>query len=196
MKKFIIILILFAVNANSAETKDKWLFTISYDKAFFNEETVNIYGLNIELFVTENISLNYSVKYGALSNDYYFHTTAGIIGGYDILANIIKNELHNYNEDDNSLDLLYTGSVILMILPEGINFNYPLSNYISLSTSFHPFGYDYFKYRGSLSTAVGFRLIYNLSENMVLIPNAGCTLLYNYKDHLTYSLGIAFGVKL
>ncbi|MFC2130052.1 hypothetical protein ACFLSQ_01335 [Bacteroidota bacterium] len=197
MKIIITILVLFTVlTTTGLVANDKMILTGTYNRVFFSQETVDMYGVNLEIFISKNVSVNYSLTMGNSHHGLHLHTTAGVVGGIYLFGLGAEDEEEYYEDEEGSSGFLYGSSIVSMLLPEGINVHFPLSRYISVCASIHPFGYNYFKEGNSLSSSLGVKLIYNLSDNLVLIPHAGLSLLYNHRDVTTYNMGLSFGFKL
>ncbi len=142
MKTILIIYLVFlsAISQNLI-AKDNFIVSATYNKNFFSENIIDMYGINIEIFITKNISINYSLTLGSDGRNLALHTTGGIIGGINLLGYAIEDDY--YDDEESSSGFIYGSSVIMMVLPEGINIHVPLSKYISLVPYIHPLGYDY-----------------------------------------------------
>lgn len=85
-------------------------------------------GLNLEVYVTDGLSLNYSLKAGASDlNGFTMQSTMGMLGGSTLF-------LMGLMGDDD----FYTLAIIAFIIPEGITYNFKpddktaISPYINL----------------------------------------------------------------
>ncbi|MFH1051568.1 MAG: hypothetical protein V1779_11660 [bacterium] len=195
MKKILyIFMVLMLILISQLSAKDNIILTASYNKNFFSNNTLDMYGLNLEIFITKNVSINYSLMLGSDGRNLALHTTGGVIGGINMLGYAIEEDY--YDDEESSSGFIYGSSVIMMILPEGINIHVPLSQYVSLVPYIHPLGYDYIGNDRTVSSSVGLKVMYNINDKIVLIPQAGVSLFYSTENHTSYNLGLSVGVKL
>lgn len=173
--------------------KDDLIFTATYNKNFFKDQSVDMFGLNLELFVSKRVSLNYSLMLGSDGRNLAFHTPAGVIGGISLFSFMLEDDLFNDEDPD---EYIYASSIILMFLPEGINVHLPLSEYVSLVPFVNPLGYDYFANEKTYSSTFGLKIMYNLNDKLVIIPQAAVSLFYSSENHTCFSLGLSVGFKL
>jgi hypothetical protein len=195
MKKILLLILLFVLISPESNARD-YSVTATYGKNFLSGGSVDMLGINLEIFLTDNLSINYSASFGNNKHGLFYHTTGGLVSGLYLLINS-PDALNGSNEnDESSSGFIYGSSVFLMILPEGINYYIPLSQYITLGAYCNPFGYDYFDTGNSLTSAVGVKLVYHLSEHLILVPQMGINIIYAHENPAVLNLGLSVGFKL
>lgn len=154
----------------------------------------NMISLNCEIFLLENLSINYSAGFATSNNKLYGRLPASFVTGWGFvdkaLFNYLSDEMSN-EEDGSKLSLL--AATFLIVMPEGLNYYYNLSQYLSLSVSFNPFRYYFLEGFESPASEIAFRSTFALNENTFLTPHIDFIGLWF--DQAMVSLGLSFGLK-
>lgn len=179
--------------AQTEQREKKSFFSFYFNRSKFDNFSSNVFGLNFEFFLSENFSLNYSFGLGTSLGSTHIHLPAGIIGGIYMIADETERESLNFDEEDNSSGFTYGSSIFLMFLPEGINYYFPLSQYLKLGIYINPFGYDFYTFGETISSSIGFKAVYNINDKFLLIPHFGYNLFWNESG--VPNLGLSFGIK-
>jgi len=194
MRKLMFIsLIIVLVLCQNVIAKDKVILTATYNKSFFETRSCDMVGLNLEIFISKNVSLNYSVLLGGDGRNFALHSTGGLVGGIHLLGYA----LDAIAEDDGESSSAFYGvsTIFALMLPEGVNLHLPLSQYVTLVPYIHPLGYDYFGPQETLSSSLGLKVMYNIDDKLLVIPQIGVSLFYASENTTNYNLGVSVGYK-
>ncbi|MFA6571623.1 MAG: hypothetical protein WCT77_10360 [Bacteroidota bacterium] len=201
MKKYIFYLLLFflSITALNAEdnsgisNKTHGFIGFNFERQILNFKTINMFGVNIEAFISNNISVFYNFQIGFEGSDMYLHSSAGFVGGiYAISNNWFASD--NYDDEEDTDFYRYT-ALILAFIPEGIGYHFPMSPQAELIPYINPLGYDYFSETKSFTSGLGVRLNYVPFGNLQISPYAGIRYFY-YTGQKSFNLGINAGFRL
>lgn len=192
-KSILISLVIIFILCQNVVSKDKVIMTATYNRGFFETSSFDMIGLNLEIFVSKNLSLNYSVLLGGDGRIFALHSTGGLVGGIHLLGYALDAIAE---DDEESLSAFYGVSTIFaLMLPEGVNLHLPLSQYVNLVPYFHPLGYDYFGNGETLSSSVGMKVMYNIDDKLLVIPQIGVSIFYANENTTNYNLGVSVGYR-
>jgi hypothetical protein len=205
-------------NTNDVNRKQRLRnFKASLTGGYFeaNDYSFGMGGVSFELFVGRNMSLNYNFNLGITTNQnnyFYYHGPIGASAGTLFLTAALLN-----NAIDNSLDdalTVATGrsfnlsskltkglgitGVILILIPEGINFNFDIGKHIAISPYINPAGIDFCANNDplgqqlNLSWEYGGKLNLYFNNRRFLTPKVG---IKNFYGSATkgISLGLMYG---
>jgi hypothetical protein len=196
MKKLFVCIFTLLVTTAYSQARD-FALTGTYSKNFMSGGAVDMYGLNMEIFITDNLSLNYSFAVGNRNNFSYYHSPAGLIGGISVFLNVTDQNDQSSDDEESSTSMKYGGAVLVMLLPEGINYYFPLSQYVTIGAYCNPLGYDFFRDNdASFSSSLGLKFMYHLNEHFILVPQIGMSFFYTNHDPTVFNLGLSIGYKL
>lgn len=160
MKKYILtILIVFNIPAftslgQSGESEnvpdDKFRhFRLSFQGEYLKNGAKNFgaFGLNFEIFPFNNfLSLNYRI----LAGNGYLHASGGMVGGFNLLLQSIS--------DEGEVEILNSLGTVLLFIPEGVNFNIPYSEYVTVTPFLYPLSWDEINDISGLGLDIGFKV--------------------------------------
>jgi hypothetical protein len=205
---------------DSVTVKKKRLrnFKASLQGTYFeaNNTPVGHGGLGFELFMGKYMSLNYSFEFGIASterkNYFYYHGAAGgtvsslfLLGAAfssaidDDLDEAFSQMLNtDFNLSSNVTSGLALAGIILLIIPEGINFNLNLGKALSVSPYINPLGLDYcgatesFGKKLNLTWGYGAKVNLYFKNKRFISPRVG---IKNYYANSNKGLefGLAYG---
>lgn len=189
MKKIYSLMLAFFLLALTANASVGTNLSLGYNHFKMGNESTNLWGLNLDIGIVDNWSINYSLLLGFNSNHFYVHTTAGMAGGLDLVAH----NLYDEEGDEGSAEGSRVLGFLLMILPEGVNYHVPMEgNNIDIIPFFNPLGYDFLGDKYSVSSGIGMKVRYNFPGGFTIAPYAGAR--YSYKfGKLIYDAGLMFG---
>ena len=155
------------------------------------------YGAQLHVGLGERFTLNWQVGIGpAADGGFYFHGTAGLVGGYKLMREQSTRPLLNALPWANNLGLL------LCALPEGVGY-YATDGKMRLHVSLNPFGFDYwrnseFEHGRMVGTMmVRCRLMSNLKFPIYIAPQIGASFIYRTPDDGTLErIGFRAGVTI
>lgn len=187
----IIIIFQFSLNNNSySQEYDKYKISLEYNYLSMRPDFSNMLGLNLEIFLNKKISLNYSLFLGLGDDKTYIHSHSGLFGA----AYFVSSDLLDENRNGSLSDLTRLLAIILFFIPEGVNFYIPASKDLSLVPFFNPLGFDYISKEYTITTGVGMKLNYNISNSIDVSPEL--EMRYFYKNNrVAYLTGIGFGYR-
>ena len=169
-------------------------FSFGLEQVFSNGKFQNGLNFSYEIFVSKNVSLNYSLGFGLEAEGNSFHTTLGLAGLYYGLKNIDKWGEDSQIECSDSYDNNYTDCVekkqemqysylcFLALLPEGINVYLPLGENFNLITYFDILGFEYRDNQSSIASNLGLKLGIKLANNTYLEPRVGMRINFSRSE--------------
>ncbi len=195
MKNFILILV-FIFLSSVAKPNEKIFAQLDYSKIFNPSIHLNtdVYTLNLGIFVSKSISLNYSFSYVVTPENSYFRIPLTTNWGYELFkySSLNEDDEQLYNDDESSdiTDIFKVSAILLFFVPQGISYHSKLSDYLSLELAFNPLqtyklGYE------SINPSVEFKFHY-LFDKIILSPHFDLIWI----EKLSTGLGISFGVRL
>jgi len=197
MKKYLFIIVFlipfYVLNAqtDSETTNSNPIFIgIGYERFIANLTPVNMFALDVELFVSNELSLNYNFSLGILNSKVYIHSYAGLPAALYLMLSNIGNE----NTANSSSDILNYISFLLIFVPEGISYHFPMDNKMSLVPYINPLGYEFLGDVNSFSSSIGMKMKINPISDLFIVPYVGIKYLYNLKMH-AYNIGATAGLK-
>ncbi len=142
-------------------------------------------GVKAEVYLSDNISINYHILFGASSQKkFYFQTTASSVGGILLFVDGLNND---------SEEIKYLG-LLLMIIPDGLSLHFDAGEKLRISPYFNPL---LFVASNSLSSSPQMAGEYGISfnikkyETVVVEPYIGIKKIYADIDW-----GMAFGLSI
>lgn len=192
-------------------------FKMSLTGTYFeaNNNKVSLGGISVELFMGRHMSLNYNLNFGIAGNyknHFYYHgPMGGSVGSLFLasaaLTNIIDDELDaafsaafntDFNLSKNVTSGLALAGLLMVIIPEGINYNIDIGKVVSLSPYINPLGLDYcadgeaFRKKINLTWEYGAKLNFYFKNRRFLTPKVGVKNYYSY-GYKGLSFGLAYG---
>jgi hypothetical protein len=203
MKKFVLLILAVMAISHTAfagERKER-IIAIDYTNYLTDNGSAKMFGINYEIFLNENWSLNYNFGIGYSSDRAIFREPGGLLTGlgafeyyFSHLDDFDPDEEFEEDESDNiNSPLLLVGGVFMMFLPDGINYYIPLSHYVSAGLYFNPYLFDSADRWESMCSGIGIKIHFNLSEKLKIIPHIGYN-IYWFTEPLP-NIGISLGYK-
>ena len=183
------ILIVSVANSENPSKKNKIGFEYNYIKSYLTNS--NQFGLNYELFIYDNISLQYGFRLGLPNGRAAFHCHTGLATALYMLYddNYLKSDAYYSNND------FYNYAVIfLAMVPEGINIYVPYTDKIKFSPMIMPLGFDYINDKYSITSSIGMKMEWNFIEELSLNPFVNVTMFYK-ESKFFFNAGFFLGIK-
>lgn len=167
-------------------TKNAYTFGFSNMNATNNK--MNSLTLSYEVFVSENVSLSYSLGLNLSNRNGGFHTTLGLAGLYYALESIGESESksnsycrdnYRYGSDDyydcmeDRKSSQYAFAALLAIVPEGINVYINKGSAFSVVTYFDLLGFEFSDKGSQITSNLGLKFGIKIGENAYLEPKLG-----------------------
>jgi hypothetical protein len=171
-------------------------WTLSYNKLSANHESAYAIKLNMEVFVSKSISLNYSLGLGSSSHDFYYNSHAGLVGGGYLFLKGVDHE-NRIDDEESSINPMYFVGIFLALIPEGINFYVPVnlnSKSAFLVPYINPLSYTFYKDVSTMSSGAGMKLQYFLGNSLYIMPDLGVQYLYKTGTPIM-NIGLGFGLR-
>ena len=195
-------------------------FKMSMTGGYFeaNDYSVGMGGFSLEFFVGKHMSLNYNFNLGITTNTknhFYYHGPLGASTGTVFLIGAALN-----NAIDDGLDEAFSKAfgtdfnmskkitkglgvtgVILLLIPEGINYNIDIGKHLSISPYFNPLGFDYctnndpFGHNLNLTWEYGSKVNFYFTNKRFLSPKVGIKNFYS-SGRKGIELGLMYGFYL
>ncbi len=153
----------------------------------------NMFGINMKFDLTKFVSLNYSLSFGSSSEiGSLAHVFAGPVWSYNLISSIESNDGENAAID--FLNAIKAGSILFLLIPEGVTFNLDMNDDYSLNPYINLLGYEYYNERWLMSSEIGLGGTIGKTKNFLIMPKAGYRFFY---EGITGSvvLGVEFGYK-
>jgi hypothetical protein len=153
-------------------------------------------GIELDAMVGDRLGIHYSLLLG----EKYFHMPLAPIGG--VFAGLaVGKAAADSTKTFGGLGAGLLIGLITSIIPEGVSYNIPVNNTLTLAPYISPLQFEYLKTtEGQDSFAgggVGFRLHKNLKENLFRIsPYFEYKMHYHRDFHNGFSTGLNFSVNL
>jgi hypothetical protein len=197
MKKCICILLLLLISSIAVQAEDTIKEKRSYRLSFTtlsrttSLEPEFLFGLKFEIFPRNWFSIEYNFLFGGSNGNFVCHTNAGTFWGLKTFFESMEDQ--DSGEDWDDEDPLAWGLLLLIVIPEGINFYVPYSRNIYLVPFISPLGYDYIDGIESMSSGAGMKMDIRLSDRLSIVPAAGVKYIYELAKP-SYFLGLSIGV--
>ncbi|MCF8297240.1 MAG: hypothetical protein K9J13_06830 [Saprospiraceae bacterium] len=195
-------------------------FKMSMTGGYFqvNDYSVGMGGVSMEFFVGRHMSLNYNFNLGVTANSgshFYYHGPIGASTGSVLLIGAALNNAIDDGVDDafskafgtdfnvskNITGGLALTGIILLVIPEGFNYNIDIGKNISISPYINPLGFDFcasnipFGHRLNLTWEYGSKVNFYFNNKRFLSPKVGIKNFYaNGRKGL--ELGLMYGFYL
>ncbi len=150
----------------------------------------NAYGLDLQYFVSDHVSLNYNLKFG----ERYVHLPAGAPVAVVALVMAVA------SANDGSGGLFVAGGLLAALLPEGVSFHANVNQNVVISPYINPLGFEWIKnanaggrdtwLTGSAGTKVNFLL-----GDFVIAPYGEYKMLYGNYDNPGIGVGVSAGYR-
>ena len=174
--------------------------SIYYEKNQGEKKYSNSIGFSYELFISKNVSLNYSASIGDGDHGVFSRTYAGIAGSLYLIGQSTVNDGTDDNDDEGneSPDILKLSSIALALIPEGINIYIPLhlpNNHDAyIVSSILPFRYEKYENNSGFASAFNMKIQYFLNDKAFIMPYVGIS-IYHEMTRATFNIGIALGAS-
>ncbi|MBI5323953.1 MAG: hypothetical protein HZB41_01505 [Ignavibacteriae bacterium] len=169
-----------------AEINNHFKISFGYMHSVVKFNNSNMLDLCFEIFINDNISVDYILAGNFSKDNTFIHTPLGLIGGLALLAETRETDFSTYD---------YV-ILLLILLPEGINYYIPMNEKINVVPYLNPLGYDYLKDDYSITSSIGAKLEINLLKNISLNPFAGIKIFYSHPDaSFGLDAGVVFGIR-
>jgi hypothetical protein len=177
MKKLITLLLIISALGLSAQNEGTFRVGFVGQVNNYKAKVFNSYGLNLQYFVTEEISLDYKLTFGYNGDDEFnMHLSAPALGSAYL----------------GSPELLFLAACI----PEGISYHFYPTEMFELAPYVAPLGCE-INYDSevplSMSGEMGLQLYLKPNEYFFISPNYGIGMLYSNGEIVSH-YGIALGV--
>jgi hypothetical protein len=157
------------------------------------------FGGILHIGIGERFTLNYQLGIGpALDGGFYFHGTAGIVGGYKLMREQQSRPIINVLPWANNL------GVLLCAIPEGVGY-YATDGKMRMHVSLNPLGFDYWRDRNTGfehgrmvgTMMIRCRLMSNLKFPIYIAPQIGASFIYRLPEDGTLErIGFRAGVTI
>ena len=163
-------------------------FTFGYTNISSSAKNMNSLTMSYEVFISENVSLSYSLGLNLSARQGGFHTTLGLAGMYYALASIGESETktksycrdsYRYGSDDyyecveERESSQYAIAALLAIVPEGINVYINKGSIFSVVTYFDLLGFEFSDKGSQITSNFGVKFGVKLGENAYIEPKLG-----------------------
>lgn len=163
-------------------------FTFGFSNISGTTNTMNSLTVAYEVFVSENVSLSYSLGLNLSNRHGGFHTTLGLAGLYYALESIGKSESesksycrdnYRYGSDDyyecleDRESSQYAFAALLAIVPEGINVYINKGSIFSVVTYFDLLGFEFSDKGSQITSNLGVKFGIKLGNNVYVEPKLG-----------------------
>lgn len=147
----------------------------------------NVYGLNASYFVTDRISLEYSLSY-IVSND---GPNYGRLYGGSVLAG------YGVGLASRSIDTegLWTLAILSLLVPEGVSYHMPINHQVTLSPYANLLTVDIASDFWRMSNALGLRINMVAKDKIVIAPDAFGIVQYRGRGVGGSVVGFGFGLR-
>lgn len=167
-----------------------------YENSIVNGKSGSMFGLNLEIFLDEFFSFNYSVAVGQIDGITFTRATPGIEAAGWYLENT-KEASEQYREegDSEAEASRYLVAALLALIPQGINVYMPISGNTKLGITFNPMNTYYNDGKASWGINVDMKLMFDFPKSKTMVaPYFGIT---NIPDmNLTpFHFGVMLGVR-
>ncbi len=161
--------------------KDDLKISFGYAQTIVHFNNSSLVKLELELFINKNLSVDYTLSGNFSQKNTFIHAPLGFVAGLALLSETRETDFSSY-------DYLI---LLLMIIPEGVNYYIPMNDNINLVSYINPLGYDYFADDYSISSSLGAKLELLPLDNFSINPYAGLKLFYS---HNSASFGFETGL--
>lgn len=149
-------------------------------------------GINAEVFVHENFSLNYRFAFTPTGGGTFFHFNSGWVGSWN-LASIAIDAITEEDDDTDLESSLFVAALVLFALPEGVSFHIPVNENATLSPFINPLGMEIIDDTGYMTFELGLKLTSIFNENFCVSPYFSYKTLY-YNNRSGFAAGFAIGI--
>jgi len=174
----------------------KFSVALSYENYIYNNTPQDVIGINLEYYLSENISLNYNYNFSLEPHIQLLHSPIMTFLGWELIHPVLK-ELSNENEDEDSDPSWAIGAFLLsMAIPEGVNFHFPWRDQSNtgIVVSLNPFGFEYINGYETFSSGIALHARFGLGERFFISPLAGFKYTYKHSD-LILRIGVSAGLR-
>lgn len=201
MKSLLIFLFIFSLNLAHSQLSEKpFHLEAKYLGGNVDTSIYNGGSIGFEWRFHEYFGVNYNFDLLYKSNNLrHFHTTMGVIGGPMLIAAGFSNLFSADSTDITGFGII--GGILLLVLPDGVNFHLPLGYKWDISAYANVLGVDFIKDRKSsekwikYACSFGAKGVYSINENVTanIFIETRKTAGYRWGIGGGAGLGIAFG---
>ncbi len=167
-----------------------------YENNIANGQSYSMFGLNLEIFLGEYFSFNYSVGVGQIDGITFTRATPGIEAAGWYLKNT-KEASEQYREegDSEAEASRYLVAALLALVPQGVNVYLPLSGSTKLGFTFNPMNTYYSDNKAFWGINLDMKLMFEFPRTKTMVaPYFGITNIPDMK--LTpFHFGVQLGVR-
>lgn len=192
-----IISLLFILTSEKATSNGKFFnVAISYENQIFNNQPQDVLGFNLEFYITEKISLNYTYNFSLEPHAQWRHTPILSFWGWELMYPIMKELAENEDEELEDGSWAVAAFIMSMAIPEGVNFHFPWrdNDNTGIVLSLNPLGFEYLDGKESLSSGISMQARFGLGERLFVAPLAGFNYVFNNKE-MVFRIGISAGIR-
>ncbi|OGU39434.1 MAG: hypothetical protein A2X61_08270 [Ignavibacteria bacterium GWB2_35_12] len=172
--------------SDNSEKHNDIKISFGYRQSLVMFNNAGQFNVCLEYFVSDNISLDYSLAGNFSSYKTFIHAPLGLVGGLSLLSESLKSDYSTY-------DYLI---LLLMMIPEGVNYYIPMNEKMNMVPYIHPLGYDYVIDDYSVTGSVGMKFEIEPFDNISLNPFAGIKIFYKHQSAtFGFDIGLLFGIK-
>lgn len=153
------------------------------------EGHLDFYGVGpaFKVNLTNRLALNYHLQFGEDSrNKFHVHSYLGGATSFFLFVNGLT--------EPKNRELSYLGSILALLVPEGLSYNAKLGNDLFLEPTLNPLGF-HIASEQNLSGEVGARLRFRLGK-LNVSPFLGAEVLYLPAVPVGYSTGLSITYRI
>jgi hypothetical protein len=196
MKKFIsVILLLIFSSALLCAEDNKFSVALSYEKHIYDNHPQNVLGINLEYFLSDNISLNYNYNFSLSPQPQWRHTPIMTYLGWELLYPVLREIAKDSEDESADPSWALTAFLLSVAIPEGVNFHFPWrdNSNTGIVVSLNPFGFEYINGYETFSSGITLQSRFGLGDNFFLSPLAGFNYAYKAKA-MIFRIGLSAGM--
>ena len=181
---------------DDTSTKCPPYLSFFYENNIVNGKSNSLFGLNLEIFLSEYFSFNYSVGVGQIDGITFTRATPGIEAAGWYLKNTEESSEQYLEEGDAEAQASrYLVAILLAMVPQGINVYIPVSGNTKLGFSFNPMNTYYNEGKAFWGVNCDMKLMFEFPRTKTMVaPYFGITNIPELK--LTpFHFGVMLGVR-
>lgn len=187
---FTLLFLFFYQTSASQDKGTQWGGIRGSRLAFSDDEVIQNYGLDLELYVADEFALNYSLTFGAdRGGTFYMHSYLG--GGAAGILGI--SALADTSAGMTTLKGL--GALVCLFIPEGVSYSFRAAPGFRIAPYFEPLGFDIYN-NAFASGKLGTSLKFNLSEKFLVAPYGGIEALYTNGLPIASEFGLVASYRI
>lgn len=192
-----IISLIFIFSSVKAFSEKKFFnAAISYENQIYNNQPQDVLGFNLEFYITERISLNYTYNFSLEPHAQWRHTPILSFWGWELMYPILREISENDEKELEDGSWAVAAFIMSMAIPEGVNFHFPWrdNDNTGIVLSLNPLGFEYLDGNESLSSGLSMQARFGLGERLFVAPLAGFNYVF-YNKEIVFRVGLSAGIR-